>query len=146
MKNTDKTLDEMPPRIVDQWKVSQSPTSIEGRIFRVHMHSFSYSSFKPRWFHWSTTWSSRKFLDVWTIRALSPPIHRTLVNSRQTELRKRLGRVAKLSSSKRYSKSSWTELVDYIIIYITWMNQNLHQSTFKYSKLPVYHWQQVYEV
>ena len=35
-------------RIIDQWKVvSQSPASIEGRIFRVYMHSFSYSSFKP---------------------------------------------------------------------------------------------------
>ena len=78
-------------------------------------------------FHWSTIRSSGKFLDVWTIRALSPPIHRTLVNSRQTELRKRLRRVAKLSSSKKYSKSSWPDLVWLYHIYITWMNQNLHQ-------------------
>ena len=60
---------------------------------------------------------------VWWIGGDNALIHRTLVNSRQTELRKRLGRVAKLSSSKKkkkkkkkkYSKSSWPDLVDNII-------------------------------
>ena len=61
-------------------------------------------------FHWPTIRSSGKFLDVWTIRALTPPIHRTLVNSRQTELRKRLGRVTELSSFKKIQEVQLTRL------------------------------------
>ena len=54
--------------------------------------------------------SSGKSLDVRLRGAKTPLIHRNLVNSHQTELRKRLDESRKCSPLK-YSKSSWPDLV-----------------------------------
>ena len=99
-------------RIVDQWKVvSQSPASIEGRIFRVYMHSISYSSFKPLGL----------LVQNWNVFILRQSWGSDSNESRNCPPVKRI--------IQKYSKSSWPDLVWLYHICITWMNQNLHQWT-----------------